>query len=273
MSAICNWNKVVMDYREASLNHGNHWQGEHARWYDDWVKLNNYAEEIYPVFQPFVHGRVLEIGAGTGLFSQYLINDADHLDVLEPSADMLGYLQKNVGNQHKQTYYKTNIEQFDFFGKEYGFVFAAHAFFNVLYIDRIIRDILNHSQCLGVLIGGGNPLDVFRVFHNEGLVEPERAHPPHHMDLTPVLDDCGFFYDICRKESITKHVYKNEKELLEKTAKQCAIRADAMGAYQEIVKPLINYSENGVYLQGNREHICLVIGKEEVSFINHNPAK
>lgn len=273
MSAISNWNKVVMDYREASLNHGNHWQGEHARWYDDWVKQNNYAEEIYPEFQPFVHGRVLEIGAGTGLFSQYLINDADHLDVLEPSADMLAYLKKNVGNQHKQIYYKTNIEQYDFSGKAYGFVFAAHAFFNVLYIDRIMRDILNHSQYLGVLIGGGKPLDVFQVFRNEGLVEPERAHPPHHKDLLPVLEDCGFHYDICRRETVTKHLYPNEGELLEKTATQCAIRADAMGAYQEIIKPLIQYNENGVYLQGNREHICLIIANEEVCFSNASAAK
>ena len=273
MSAISTWNDIVLSYRKASLNNGNHWHGEHARWYDQWVKANNYAREIYPIFQPFVHGKVLEIGAGTGLFTQYLVQDADHIDVLEPSVDMLDLLKANVSNQKKLNFCKTTIEQFDIKNRQYDFGFAAHAFFNVQHIDWVLNDILNSCNLLGVLIGNGKPLDVFQVFRDEELVERERAHPPNHMNLIPVLDECGLHYDICHLTSTTRYTYQSESELLKKIASQNAIRMEKKQAYLEIMKPMIKQNEHGVYLQGNREHVCLLISKDKVYFNNCTPAK
>ena len=273
MSAITTWNKIVLSYRRISLNNGNHWHGDHARWYDQWVKVNNYANEIYPIYKPFVHGQVLEIGAGTGLFTQYLVNDAEQIDVLEPSADMLEFLKENVGNQQNLSLYNTTIEQFDFQDRQYNFAFAAHAFFNVMHIDYIIKKILDHCDVLGVVIGNGKPIKPFQVFRDEGLVEKNRVHPPHHMNLLSVLRECGFHYDICHLASATKYIYQSEDELLEKIASQYAILKEKKPAYLEKIKPMIRRNEQGVYVEGNREHVCLLIGKDKVNFHNRPPAK
>ncbi|MBI9049720.1 MAG: class I SAM-dependent methyltransferase [Anaerolineaceae bacterium] len=273
MSAITQWKKIVSAYRKASLKKGFQWQGEHAKWYDGWVKENNYAEAVYPIFQPFVHGKVLEIGAGTGLFTQYLMHDADHVDAVEPSADMLDLLKRNVCNKKNINYHKTNIESFDFQMKCYEFSFAAHAFFNVLRIDEVLKEILNHCEVMGVLIGSGKPLDIFQIFCEEHLLNQERPRPPCHLDLISVLEECGLYYDIQFLHTSTTYCYESEAVLLEKVASQCGIRESARGAFFTLISPHIQKKKRGCFLQGNREHVCLLISKTAADFNYCNTAK
>ena len=268
MSSIENWNETVRMYRQASLQNGNHWHGEHARWYDTWVKENNYAEIVYPLFRPFVQGRVLDIGAGTGLFTQYFIRDADHVDVVEPSEDMLTLLAGNLGNRKNLTFYKTTIENFRYDQKHYDFSFAAHAFFNIMHIDTLLQKLLDHSSILGVLIGSGKPLDIFQVFRDEKLVVENRPHPPSHLDLIPVLEACGISYDIRFISSETKYCYQSKHELLEKIAAQCRIKDETLAPYRQLLEPNIQKNEQGYFVQGKREHVCLLIHKRLATFIN-----
>jgi 2-polyprenyl-3-methyl-5-hydroxy-6-metoxy-1,4-benzoquinol methylase len=50
--------------------------------------MPNYYAWIMSWFGPYVRGRVVEYGAGTGTFSQYLRPRADSLTLIEPSANL-----------------------------------------------------------------------------------------------------------------------------------------------------------------------------------------
>lgn len=56
----------------------------------------NYHKWILEEFRPFLGKRLVEVGAGTGLFSQMLIGeDPEHLALVEPS-EMFEHLEQNI---------------------------------------------------------------------------------------------------------------------------------------------------------------------------------
>jgi SAM-dependent methyltransferase len=57
----------------------------------------NYRQWILDVFRPFIGGHVVEVGAGTGSFSEALLQTNPHsLTMLEPSANMYPLLQERL---------------------------------------------------------------------------------------------------------------------------------------------------------------------------------
>jgi SAM-dependent methyltransferase len=57
-------------------------------------ELKNYQKWIAESFAPYLTGFVTEFGAGIGAMSQWLVPMADHTDLVEPSANLIGPLEK-----------------------------------------------------------------------------------------------------------------------------------------------------------------------------------
>jgi SAM-dependent methyltransferase len=69
----------------------------------------NYHKWILDEFRPFLGKKLVEVGAGTGSFSELLLQEnCEKLDVIEPS-EMFEYLKQNVSNI--ETDIKINLHQ------------------------------------------------------------------------------------------------------------------------------------------------------------------
>jgi|WetSurMetagenome_2_1015567.scaffolds.fasta_scaffold91073_3 SAM-dependent methyltransferase len=158
MNPLEHWHEIIFNYRQMIDKHGSTWHGQHAQWYDGWIRQNDYASIIYPLYQPYVKGRVLEIGAGTGLFTAYLVKDAEHVTALDPSADMLYYLLRNVPVLTRLETIQLKIEDFLLPSQGYDFILASHALFNVMEIDQVLCKLMGACPCMGLLIGSGEGL-------------------------------------------------------------------------------------------------------------------
>lgn len=59
----------------------------------------NYHKWILSIFKPHLGRRVIEVGAGTGLFSELLLNESlESLSLVEPSVDMHAILEERIRN-------------------------------------------------------------------------------------------------------------------------------------------------------------------------------
>src|SRR5580700_11090215 len=57
----------------------------------------NYRRWIFDVFQPFLGKRIVEVGAGSGSFSELLLaTRPEWLDAIEPSANLYPLLAENL---------------------------------------------------------------------------------------------------------------------------------------------------------------------------------
>ena len=61
----------------------------------------NYHRWIIEEFRPFLGASVAEVGAGTGNFTQMLLEHTEQLDCFEPSENMFPKLVETVGNNRK----------------------------------------------------------------------------------------------------------------------------------------------------------------------------
>ncbi|NTW48586.1 MAG: class I SAM-dependent methyltransferase [Chlorobiales bacterium] len=67
----------------------------------------NYHRWIYDIFKPFIGKRIVEVGAGTGLFSKLLLeNNPDSLSLIEPS-QVYNKLTKQIHSHNTTTKIKT----------------------------------------------------------------------------------------------------------------------------------------------------------------------
>jgi SAM-dependent methyltransferase len=72
---------------------------------DSMREAENYYRWILSHFAPFVGKRVLEVGAGTGTFSSFLLNEApdSELTLLEPAANLYPTLEQRFGGNTRVT--------------------------------------------------------------------------------------------------------------------------------------------------------------------------
>ena len=81
-------------------------------------ELRNYQQWIAQKFAPYLKGDVAEFGAGIGAMSQWLMPFVDHIDLVEPSANLIDNLRERFKNSPKahvigaslQTYIADTVE-------------------------------------------------------------------------------------------------------------------------------------------------------------------
>jgi SAM-dependent methyltransferase len=88
----------------------------------------NYTRWIVERAQPYVHGRVLDAGAGTGTFAEAIARSADEVVALEPERRFVELLQQRFANDANVRVVHGDAEQL---GADLG-LFDAIICFNVL---------------------------------------------------------------------------------------------------------------------------------------------
>ncbi len=112
----------------------------------------NYHDWILSEFAPYLGKRVAEIGAGTGSFSQLLLQSGiEHLEAFEPSQNMYPLLQSKLAEEDR-----ANTSQVFFQGSEYINSFDALCYVNVL--EHIEDDMKELSQARQALTDNGHLL-------------------------------------------------------------------------------------------------------------------
>ena len=73
-------------------------------------ELRNYQQWIAQKFAPYLKGDTAEFGAGIGAVSQWLVPHVDHLDVIEPSANLIERLHQRLEGSGKTHIVNTSLQ-------------------------------------------------------------------------------------------------------------------------------------------------------------------
>lgn len=73
--------------------------------------LKRYRQWILDSFRPHLRGRIAEIGAGIGSYSEELYAHADHLDLIEPAPRPAMLLEQRIGGRDRVRLLRTTAER------------------------------------------------------------------------------------------------------------------------------------------------------------------
>lgn len=109
---------------------------------DEEAKTANYDRYQYSLFEKYVHGRVLEVGAGTGRITDLIIRDGhfDELAISEPSPYFFGRLEDRF-----RSIPKTRLIQ----GEVADIVRTDRGYFDVVFSVHVMEHIENDRAFVG----------------------------------------------------------------------------------------------------------------------------
>ena len=116
--------------------------------------MENYYAWIMETFAPYVSGRAVEYGAGTGNFSQQFVHLADSVTLVEPSRSLTETLRTRFSNTPKVEVVSESLEAH--IGKAASESFDTVLMVNVL--EHIEDDRKALANLLRILKPGGNLL-------------------------------------------------------------------------------------------------------------------
>ena len=116
--------------------------------------LPNYHDWIIDSFRPWLRGRAMEIGAGIGTISRKLLAYVEHLDFVEPSANLAPMLSPSLTENKNVSFYFESLEdRLPQLGSE---TYDSIVMVNVL--EHIENDDDALNQIFSVLKPGGHLL-------------------------------------------------------------------------------------------------------------------
>lgn len=116
---------------------------------------DNYHRWILEVFRPYLGRRLVEVGAGSGSFSEMLLeSEAESLSLVEPSKEMYGLLEKRVGGLRTRTRISTYNSMFRNVAAEIGSAAQPDSIIYVNVLEHIADDeaelgIIHQTLCAG----------------------------------------------------------------------------------------------------------------------------
>jgi len=75
-------------------------------------ELRNYQRWIAQQFAPYLKGDAAEFGAGIGAMSQWLVPFVDHIDLVEPSANLIENLRQRFSNSPKTRIISASLQTY-----------------------------------------------------------------------------------------------------------------------------------------------------------------
>ena len=117
-------------------------------------ELRNYQKWIAACFAPYLSGSVAEVGAGIGAMSQWLLPMADHMDLVEPSPNLIDILRQKFDGNPKAKVIDLSLQSYiDTAGKQ---TLDAAVMVNLL--EHIEDDVAVLSDLKSLLRPGGHLL-------------------------------------------------------------------------------------------------------------------
>lgn len=203
------WRELVL---RSSLRKGRSpfTSGEFVEWYELQLEHNKYTGVLLDKVQRHLdkHSTVLDIGAGTGAFALPLARLVKAVTVVEPSAEMLARLHRNMDTTNIRIINK-HWEDVDI--KEigrYDLVLAAHSLYGIVDIETELKKMLaaaNGRFCFIIRVGRQNfYADTWRRFKGE-----EFHSPPGFIHLYNLLYELGLAANVEMVQTSRDQVYLN----------------------------------------------------------------
>jgi SAM-dependent methyltransferase len=164
---------------------------------DTLAAMPNYYSWIMQTFAPFVHGKVVEYGAGIGTISQHLVPLAQRLTLVEPSPNLAHVLRGKFGNDPKVEVIQQSLEQ-------HAGTMDADAITTVVMVN-VLEHIEDDRQALAALFHMLEPDGRLLIFvpalqalmsKFDRMVGHFRRY--HRIDLITKIEDAGGRAQICR---------------------------------------------------------------------------
>jgi len=207
LSAIDRWKAKVRAARAAREREGEstgarHWDADRAAWFNRFAGQSD-RSHTYRFVQPYVRGRVLEIGPGPGAYTRLLLRDGARVVAVEPSPFMVRLLRENIvpdntGERADLTIVQSTIEDYLPRLETYDLALAANVLGGIERIDDVLREVAVHAAMLAIVMWSNART---RAWSRDvqtmllGRVEPQ-PNMPDHDDLLGVLDELGLSYTV-----------------------------------------------------------------------------
>ncbi len=259
MNGLETWTQKLNAYRANRGRSDAAWWGDYAAWYNDWTAENDSGRFIYPAIQKHIQGQVLELGAGTGMMTQRLVKEAHHVDALEPSAAMRGFLQRNLANAANLTLIPLKIEDYLDCLRRYQAIVAANAVYNIAEIDVVLTHLLKATGYLALVIGTGQKVAFFEAIRKQ-FVGRKKASPPGQGELTLVLDDLGISYQVDILDVPTQYFFTSQPAMLDWLLPYFSLAEDQRQALAEFIDPYLQDDGEKVWFTITRQQALVQIG-------------
>lgn len=267
MRALQEWQAQVVACRDARLESADQAWERAAEWFDDWVRHNDYVDQVLPrlleVLDPTA--RVLEIGPGSGGFTLPLARAVEEVVPVEPSAAMRAVLGRNlarasIDNVHVvpqpiEDAVETLVGPFDL-------AFASYSLYDVEAIDVVMRRLVDLATHVVALMGSGKPREWQRALHRR-FVGQERVAPPQVQYFYPLLVEMGIYPDVEMLWTTYNHVYDSEETLVAWWRRRFHLPESEDPALREALLPLTERRQGqlGIYQRSRAALVWIERGR------------
>jgi SAM-dependent methyltransferase len=260
MNGLEVWTQKLNAYRANRGRNDAEWWSDYASWYNRWAAENDYGRFIYPPIQKHIQGNVLELGAGTGIITQRLAKDAKHVDALEPSAAMRGFLKSNLAHVNNLTIIPIKIEDYLDCLRRYRAVVAVNAFYNIAEINVVLAQLLQAADYLALVIGTGQKVAFFEAIR-EQFVGREKSSPPGQVELSLVLNDLGVAHQMDTLDIPTRYTFPNQTAMIDWLLPYFSIPSARRQELIEFVIPHIQSNGKSVWFANTKKLALIQFGR------------
>ena len=194
------------------------------------------------------------------MITQRLVEDAHHVDALEPSAAMRGFLQRNLANAANLTLIPLKIEDYLDCLRRYQAIIAVNAVYNIAEIDVVLTHLLKATNYLAVVIGTGQKVAFFEAIR-EQFVGQERSSPPGQRELTLVLDDLGISYQVDILDIPMSYYFTNRPAMLDWLLPYFSLTEAQQPALAEFIEPYLQEDDKNVWFTTTRQQALVQMGE------------
>lgn len=256
LTAIDRWKAKVRAARAAREREGEstgarHWGADRAAWFNRFAGQSD-RSHTYRFVQPYVRGRVLEIGPGPGAYTRLLLRDGARVVAVEPSPFMVRLLRENIvpdntGERDDLTIVQSTIEDYLPRLVTYDLALAANVLGGIERIDDVLREVTARSEVLAIVMwSNARTPDWSRDVQTRllGRVEPQPSMPDHD-DLLGVLDELGLTYEV-HPADVPIHTFDAPNEVVDWVQGFHGLLAESRAELKRVLAPHIE-EQGGKY--------------------------
>lgn len=267
MTALESWQAAVMRCRTGrSRSERETWE-RLARWYDCWVRHNDYVSIFMPrllaLLDPPPTSRVLEIGPGSGAFTLPLASVVKQVVAAEPSQPMRDVLTRKCASSgvNNVTVLPRRIEDVvETLEGPFDLVLAAYSMYNLLSIDQVLRHLLVLSPQVVILMGDGKPMawrqTLYRRFKGQ-----ERVASPQFPTFHAVLLEMGLKAEVEMVWTSANYVYDDEEAMLNWWQEKLGLGARRSADLRAALREIAEYREGRIGIYGQRQTAMIRIAR------------
>ena len=267
MRALQEWQAQIAACREARLESDDEAWERAAEWFDDWVRHNDYVEQVLPRLLEVLNpaARVVDIGAGSGAFTLPLAQAVAEVVAVEPSAPMRAVLRRNparAGVDNVDVVPQQIEDAVETLAGPFDLAFASYSLYDVEAIDVVMRRLVDLATHVVALMGSGEPREWERALHRR-FVGQEPVTPPQVQYFHPLLMEMGIYADVQVFWTSYNYVYDSEEALVQEWRRRLHLPESEGPALRKALLPLTEQREGqvGIYQRSRAALVWIERGR------------